>query len=212
MIPLNELFPEDEIRRKTDWYQTYEPIVEKMLYRQLPPQKVKTVFYGDSITHGFQIQEFFPGVSFKNRGFPGDNLNGLYARLDIDLFPFQPEQAILMAGINGIAEDNDILMAKYEALGDLIAAKGIRVYYASVLPLRHGDQWNRFQYQDKIIALNARLKELAERKYAGYIDYHSALLDENGELAEEYARPDGTHIKFAGYCVMAKVLEKAVNL
>ena len=60
--------------------------------------------------------------------------------------------------------------------------------------------------------MNARLQDLAERKYAGFIDYHSALLDDAGELAEAYAKPDGTHITFDGYCVMAEVLKSTVAL
>lgn len=211
MMPFTDLFTEQDTGI-LDWYKTYEPVAEKLLFRQLPPKKVKTVFYGDSITNGFQIQEFFPGCSFMNRGISGDNLAGLYFRLDEDLFPFEPEQVVLMAGINGIQEDNDRMMAKYETIGDAIAARGIKVYFCSILPLRHGDTWDRFQYQGKIMQLNARIKELAERKYAGYIDYHTAMLDNAGELAEAYARPDGTHITFAGYCVMAEILKNNVEL
>ena len=210
-MPFTDLFTEQDTGI-LDWYKTYDPVAEKLLFRQLPPQKVKTVFYGDSITNGFQIQEFFPGCSFMNRGISGDNLAGLYFRLDEDLFPFEPEQVVLMAGINGIQEDNDRMMAKYETIGDAIAARGIKVYFCSILPLRHGDTWDRFQYQGKIVALNARIKELAERKYAGYIDYHTSMLDPAGELAETYARPDGTHITFAGYCIMAEILKNSVEL
>lgn len=212
MITLKELFPEEECLRRKEWYLSFEPAAEKLQLRKLPPQKVKTVFYGDSITHAFPYQEFFPGISFLNRGIPGDNLTGLYVRLEDDLFPYQPEQVVVMAGINGITQDNDIMLAKYEAVGDLISEKGINVYFCSVLPLRHGDKWDRFQYQDKIVELNKRLKELAEWKYSGYLDYHSALLDSNGELAEEYAKADGTHIRLEGYSVMAKILRENIKL
>ena len=212
MMPYTELFTEQDCTGINNWYKSYDPIGEQLLYRQLPPQKEKTVFYGDSITNGFKFQEFFPGASFVNRGFPGDNLAGLYFRLDEDLFPFEPEQVVMMAGINGIQEDNDSMMAKYEAIADAIAARGIKVWFCSILPLRHGDTWDRFQYQGKIMELNARIKELAERKYAGYIDYHTSLLDDAGELAEAYARADGTHITFAGYRVMAQILKDSVEL
>ena len=211
-MPYTGLFTEQDSTGINNWYKTYDPIVEQLLYRQLPPQKVKTVFYGDSITNGFKFQEFFPGASFVNRGIPGDNLAGLYFRLEEDLFPFEPEQVVMMAGINGIQEDNDRMMAKYEMIGDVIAARGIKVWFCSILPLRHGDTWDRFQYQGKIVALNARIKELAERKYAGYIDYHTSLLDDAGELAEAYARADGTHITFAGYRIMAQILKDSVEL
>ena len=212
MIPLNELFPEEACRRVNEWYWSYEPVAEKLQYRKLPPQKVKTVFYGDSITHYFPIQEFFPGISFLNRGIPGDSLTGLYLRLEDDIFPYQPEQVVMGAGINGISEENERMIAKFEALGNLISSRGIKVFFCSVLPLRHGDKWDRFQYQDKISVLNSMIRKLAEEKFSGYVDYHSALLDKNGELAEEYAKPDGTHVTLNGYCVMAEVLKNTVAL
>lgn len=208
MLPPNEIFTGQDLAVMQNWYETFAPVAEKMLYRKIPPQKVKTVFYGDSITNNFQIQEFFPGISFMNRGISGDNLAGLYFRLDVDVFAFQPEQVILLAGINGISEDQEKMMKKYEAIGDILADKKIKCYFCSVLPLRDTEKCKLFKYQEKIVELNARLKELSERKFAGYIDYHSAMKDEKGQLAEAYVKEDGLHLNFYGYCAMAKVLQE----
>lgn len=212
MLPVNELFTEEYFRSIMDFYNSYEAAQEKIFFRQLPPCKVKTVFYGDSITWGFDLHEFFPGISALNRGIPGDNLNGLYFRLDEDVLPYQPEQVVFHAGINQIGEDNPTMLRRYQVIGNILKDVGIKVYFASILPLRHGDQWNRFQYQDKIVELNSQLREIAEKDFAGFIDYHSALLDENNELAEKFARPDCTHITFYGYQVMAKILQEKVDL
>ena len=212
MLPVNELFTEEYFRSIMNFYNSYEAAQEKIFFRQLPPCKVKTVFYGDSITWGFDLHEFFPGISALNRGIPGDNLNGLYFRLDEDVLPYQPEQVVFHAGINQIGEDNPTMLRRYQVIGNILKDAGIKVYFASILPLRHGDQWNRFQYQDKIVELNSQLREIAEKDFAGFIDYHSALLDENNELAEKFARPDCTHITFYGYQVMAKILQEKVDL
>ncbi len=212
MLPVNELFTKEHFREIMDFYNSYDAAQEKILFRKLPPCKVKTLFYGDSITWGFALHEFFPGISFLNRGIPGDNLNGLYFRMDEDVLPYHPEQVIFHAGINQIGEDNPTMLCRYKVIGDILKDAGIKVYFASILPLRHGDQWNRFRYQNKIVELNVLLKELAEKEFAGFIDYHSALLDKNDELAEKFARPDGTHITFHGYQVMAKVLQEKVDL
>ncbi|MBO7328967.1 MAG: hypothetical protein J6W00_09385 [Lentisphaeria bacterium] len=212
MLPVNELFTGEYFRSIMDFYNSYEAAQEKIFFRQLPPHKVKTVFYGDSITWGFDLHEFFPGISALNRGIPGDNLNGLYFRLDEDVLPYQPEQVVFHGGINQIGEDNPTMLRRYQVIGNILKDAGIKVYFASILPLRHGDQWNRFQYQDKIAELNSQLRKIAEKDFAGFIDYHSALLDDNNELAEKFARPDGTHITFYGYQVMAKILQEKVDL
>lgn len=212
MQPVNELFTQEARDSIFNFYRTYEPAQELLKYRSLPPQKVKTIIFGASISSAFKIWEFFPGCSFLNRGIPGDNLDGLYARIDDDVFPYQPEQVLLMVGINGIQEDNAVMLRKYEALGDLLTERGIRTYLTSVTPLRHGDPWNRFQYQGKIMELNQQLRAMADKKFAGYVDFFSALIDENGELAAAYAREDGTHITFEGYCAMAEALKKVVKI
>lgn len=212
MLPFNELFTAGDLNIIQNWYASFSPVGEKLLYRDIPPQKVKTVFYGDSITNGFQIHEFFPGASFKNRGISGDNLCGLYFRMDEDVFAFEPEQVILLAGINCIEDDIALMMKRYEAIGDLLAEKNIKTFFCSILPLRRTPECKRIEYQEKVIAVNTLLREMAERKFAGYIDYHSALKDANGELAEEYARPDGVHLLFQGYKVMADVLKDKMSI
>ena len=212
MLPVNDLFTAKDKEAIYSFLDTYPRYLEILEYRKLPPRKVKTVFYGDSITNAFPLQEFFPGASFLNRGIGGDNVNGLYFRLEDDVFPFHPEQVVMMIGINGIAWEFGSIVAKIARVAELIAERGSRVYLCSILPLRNPDAWNRFQYQDKIVKLNAEIKRIADSRFTGYLDYHTALRDENGELAKPFAREDGTHLTFDGYIAMAKVLEKTVPL
>lgn len=94
MMPVTELFTEKHRDEMVAFYRSYDAAAEKLLFRALPPVRVKTVFYGDSITWGFALHEFFPGRSLLNRGIPGDNLNGLYFRMDEDVFPYRPEQKV----------------------------------------------------------------------------------------------------------------------
>lgn len=212
MLPVNELFTAKDKEEIYSFLNTYPRYLEILEYRKLPPKPVKTVFYGDSITNAFPLQEFFPGASFLNRGIGGDNVNGLYFRLEDDLFPYHPEQVVMMIGINGIEWEFGKILAKISRVAELIAERGSRVYLGSILPLRNPDAWNRFRFQEKIVDLNAEIRKLAESRFAGYLDYHAAVRDENGELAKPYARPDGTHLTFDGYIAMAHVLEQTVSL
>ena len=50
------------------------------------------------------------------------------------------------------------------------------------------------------------LRKWADANGCGFMDYHSALKDETGQLAAEYAKPDGTHVTFAAYEVMSDVV------
>ena len=85
---------------------------------------------------------------------------------------------------------------------------GIRVWCNSIAPLRAPDAWDRFQYQEKIVALNEVCRELFEREFAGFFDLHALLRDSSGQLAAEYAQPDGTHWTFAAYQAASKLLRE----
>ncbi len=118
-------------------------------------------------------------------------MNGLYFRMEDDIFPYQPEQVVMMVGINGIEMDFDLIIRKISTVAELMAERGIRVYLCSILPQRNPDEWNRFQYQDKIVSINAELKRIAGEKFAGFIDYHSAMKDEKGELHRDFMLKNG---------------------
>jgi lysophospholipase L1-like esterase len=63
---------------------------------------------------------------------------------------------------------------------------------------------------DRIRALNVWLKEFAARNHYAYVDYFSAMLDEQGLLKKDLA-DDGLHPNATGYGIMAKMLEPAIE-
>ncbi len=200
------MFKQETIDATLEFYETRDRWKDILNYRKLRGTfgPVKNLFYGDSITEVWPLQEFFPNSSFLNRGIGGDNVHGLYYRLEDDVFAYSPEQVFMMIGINGIEDEE--LTARIEALASMIKERGIKLWLCSILPLREPDTWNRFRFQDKIVKDNAELKRWAEANVAGFIDYHSAMKDGSGQLAAEFARPDGTHLTFEGYCRMSEVL------
>ena len=143
-----------------------------------------------------------------NRGIGGDNINGLYFRLDEDIFPNSPRQVVINIGINGIERDFNDSIARLKFVAELMREHGIRVWCNSIAPLRAPDAWDRFQYQEKIVVLNEVCRELFEREFAGFFDLHALLRDSSGQLAAEYAQPDGTHWTFAAYQAASKLLRE----
>ncbi len=167
---------------------------------------VRNLFYGDSITEAWPLNEFFPNVPLLNRGIGGDNINGLYLRLDNDVFAYAPEKVFMLIGINGIEQKKTWILERVCAVASLIRERGSKVYLSSILPLRSPDAWDRFQYQDKIVEVNAELKAWSDTNIDGFLDYHARLKDDDGQLKAEYACPDGTHLTFSAYRVMADVV------
>jgi len=202
------MFEQDKISAIQDFYRTYPRAIEKAGYRKLRASvgSVKNIFYGDSITDAFPLHEFFPNHSILNRGIPGDNVYGLHLRLAEDVLAYTPRRVFMMVGINGIEEPRDTIIAHIKAVADEIAARGIDVVMSSILPLRAPDEWNRFQYQGKIVEINAALRQEAQKQGRIYLDYHTALKDSTGQLAAQCAQPDGTHVTFEAYGRMAEIV------
>lgn len=202
------LFDQEKIKATLEFYETRQEWKNYLDYRTLQSRikHVDRIFYGDSITAAWPLQEFFPACEFLNRAIPGDNVHGLFHRLRDDVLAYSPRQVFLLAGINGI--DDPRLVERITALAAIIKAHGCEVFMSSILPLRHPDNWDRFQYQDKIVSDNAAIKQWAHSNGIGFIDYHCHVKDESGQLAADFAMPDGTHITFKGYCRMAEVLSE----
>lgn len=203
-----ELFPGEFLKRKQEFYDTYEPNFRLFQMREIQSEgPIKNLFYGDSITAVFPLQNFFPNHSILNKSIPGDNVWGMYMRLEEDLFRYKPERVFVMGGINGIGEDEEMIVQAFQFLCRKIKDSGSDVVLCSMTPLREGDKWERFQFMDKIKRINSRLREWALQELDGHVDYFSATVDETGQLASECAMPDGTHITIKGYIRMAPLLK-----
>jgi len=202
------MFEQEHIDRIRAFYATYPRYAEVVSYRELQPSvgQVTNLFYGDSITSAWPLHEFFPNHSLLNRGIGGDSVYGLHDRMADDVFPYQPKRVFMFIGINGIQEPAERILAHIQALTERLIASGTTVALSSILPLREPDNWNRFQYQDKIVAINGELAVYAAAHGHIFLDYHAAVRDETGQLAADHARPDGTHVTLAAYRRMADVV------
>jgi len=160
---------------------------------------VKNLFIGDSITSVWPLHEFFPAYSILNRGVGSDNVYGINSRLNNDVFPYKPERVFMLVGINGISEETDVIVNNIGSLAEAIKRNGSSVFISSILPLREAEGNVRFCYQDKIVGINRQLKSLAADNGFGFLDYHSELKDDRGQLDVRYACEDGLHLAFEGY-------------
>ncbi len=203
---MNPIFSQEIINTTVKFYKTRERWLQILEFRKIRDQVtgINNLFFGDSIIEVWPLHEFFPGHCILNRGIGGDNVDGLYYRLQDDVLDYAPKQVFISIGINRI-EDPDSAVKILE-LARIIQEHGIKVVLCSILPLRYPDQWDRFKFQDKIVNDNLKLKQWAKTNSADFIDYHTAMKDDSGQLAAKYAREDGTHLTFAGYCRMSREL------
>jgi lysophospholipase L1-like esterase len=92
------------------------------------------VFYGDSITDGWKLGEYFPGKPYVNRGISGQTTSQMLARLYADVIDLKPAALIILAGTNDIARNTGPVTLKMigdnlRAMTELAQLHGIKVIF-----------------------------------------------------------------------------------
>ncbi|WP_411030881.1 SGNH/GDSL hydrolase family protein [Spongiimicrobium sp. 3-5] len=177
----------------------------------------RVVFMGNSITIGWLqlLPSFFDGKPYVNRGISGQTTPQMLLRFRQDVISLDPKVVVILAGTNDIAGNTgpitlEMILDNIKSMTELAEANDISVVISSVLPAfdypwRTGKEPNK-----KIPALNAMLKDYAEKKGVVYLDYFSAMEDGNNGMIEAYGS-DGVHPNAKGYEVMSPLVEKAIQ-
>jgi lysophospholipase L1-like esterase len=184
------------------------------------PGENRVVFFGDSITDIWQLDEYFPGKPYINRGIGGQTTPQMLVRFRQDVIDLHPNVVVILAGTNDIAGNTgpmrlEDIEANYASMAELARANNIRVVFSSVLPVHNytPQSQNLFAQRspEKILGLNRWLKSyVAAHPDCLYLDYYSAMVDDKGLLKRELAA-DGLHPNVAGYKIMAPLAEAAIH-
>ena len=180
----------------------------------------RVVFLGDSITDYWNLADYFPGKAYINRGIDGQTTPEMLVRFRQDVIDLHPKVLVVLAGTNDIAgvtgpARNEDIEANYASMAELARVHHIRVVFASLLPAHNYTQEAKESFslrpRERILALNAWLKDYCAKNGMVYLDYFSALVDNQGMLRRDLSE-DGLHPNAAGYKIMASLADKAIAL
>jgi lysophospholipase L1-like esterase len=196
---------------------------------QLPPpakDENRVVFMGDSITDMWvrpRFGEFFPGKPYIGRGIGGQTTPQMLIRFRPDVIALRPKVVVILAGTNDIAGNTgpmtlEEIEGNLASMAELARVHGIKVVLSSVTPVYDGGHNAEGQPlvmtdrrpPEKILALNAWIKKYAAGHHDVYLDYFSAMVDEQGFMKKDLS-VDGLHPNKAGYALMAPLAEKAIE-
>ncbi len=180
----------------------------------------RVVFMGDSITDYWKLADYFAGKPYVviNRGIDGQTTPQMLVRFRQDVIDLHPEVLVVLAGTNDVAgvtgrARNEDIEANYASMAELAQLHHIRVVFASLLPVNNytDDAKESFALRprERILALNAWLKDYCAKNGLVYLDYFPAMVDDKGMLKRELS-DEGLHPNAAGYKVMAPLAEKAI--
>ncbi len=179
----------------------------------------RVVFFGDSITDFWKLEESFPGKPYVNRGIAGQTTPQMLIRFRQDVVNLQPKVVVILAGTNDIAgntgpERVEDIEANYASMMEIARANHIAVVFSSVLPVHNYTPQSQEEFAQrppsKILELNRWLKNYCASKGCVYLDYFSAMVDDKGLLKRDLAE-DGLHPNSAGYKIMAPLAEAAIQ-
>jgi len=178
----------------------------------------RVVFYGDSITDIWHLDQYFPGKPYVNRGIGGQTTPQMLVRFRQDVIDLHPKVVVILAGTNDIAGNtgpmpNEDIEANLASMAELARAHGIGVVFSSVLPVHNYTEKSKDFFAQRpparILELNTWLKDYSAKNGVTYLDYFSALVDDKGLLKKELA-DDGLHPNDAGYKIMVPLAEAAI--
>ena len=172
-------------------------------------------FVGDSLTQGMQLYDTgLPNAHFCAYKGVGPNAvvnNTTCRRADGEkevpmeaLASQQPRALYILLGTNVLTSDSDYtsFLTYYRLMLDMIsqALPNTKIYVQSITPVRpEVSQKSPGLYKERLCEINDALSAIALEKGCTFLNLWEALADENGDLIEEYAQPDGYHLLPAGY-------------
>jgi lysophospholipase L1-like esterase len=181
--------------------------------------KPRVVFFGDSITDFWRLNEYFPDSDYVNRGIAGQTTGQMLQRIKDDVIDLHPEAVLILAGTNDLGRAVPVAAIEnnLQILAELAAVNKIKVLFASVLPVSdyHKDQDPSYERTPQrptafIRTLNAWMQKFCKERGCGYVDYYTATVDSAGQFKAELS-DDGLHPNAQGYRLMAPLAGAGID-
>jgi lysophospholipase L1-like esterase len=180
----------------------------------------RVVFFGDSITEGWDLEECFPNKPYINRGICAQTTPQMLLRFRQDVVALKPSAVVIHAGTNDIGGNTGPMLiedieANYASMVEIAQANSIGVIVSSLLPVPHQEtlpsRYSLFKHPpEKILELNRWLKDYSITQGCNFLDYFSAMSDAEGFVKRSLS-DDGLHPTRAGYVVMAQVAQAGIG-
>lgn len=178
----------------------------------LDPTKRNIVFLGDSLTQGFPLRTYFPGLPVLNRGIVSDGVcdfpdgrnvwRGVTRRLKECIYDCRPSHLFFLIGTNDIgvpAVPLDYWFGAYKYVIHQTRQKfpDVKIILMTCPPT--GPPYTRVAtLNPRILEWNAIIRDYAKKEGYRLIDLYALLAGSDGLLPKEMTK-DGLHFNQIGY-------------
>ena len=176
------------------------------------------LFLGDSITDFYPLEEYYDNLPVVNSGISGNKTTDILNDMETRVYQYNPTKVFLLIGTNDLdMTSEDIVDATFNNIKRIV--KEIKenrsestIYVESVYPVNSTLENNTVNNRTnkKIRDLNKKLSNYCDGESCNYINLFDDLIDEEGNLKEEYTE-DGLHLNSLGYVVITRELLPYLN-
>ena len=176
------------------------------------------LFLGDSITDFYPLEEYYDNLPVVNSGIAGNKTTDILSDMQTRVYQYNPTKVFLLIGTNDLDSTNeDIVDTTFNNIKEIVGEirenrSESTIYVESVYPVNSTIENNTVSNRTnkKIKSLNKKLSNYCDGENCNYINLFDDLIDEDGNLKEEYTE-DGLHLNSLGYVVITRELLPYLN-
>ena len=167
--------------------------------------EVDVAFLGDSLTEGYNLEQYYPNQITTNRGIAGDTTFNLEKRLQVSVYDLKPKVVVMLIGGNNLKT----MFKNYENI-----VKGLttnlpesKIVLLSLTAM--SGNWGKNNNLAK--TNNEKIAQIATVYNCTYVDLFNPLFDTNSNgIYSEYTT-DGAHLTSIGYEVITRIISPVLN-
>ena len=174
------------------------------------------LFLGDSITYYYDLDSYYDGLPVVNSGISGDTTEDILNDMTNRVYVYNPSKVFLLIGTNDLnsnIEVDEVISNIEKIISDINKREPqTEIYVESIYPVNSNTNKRMVgsRNNDDIKTINESIKDYCTSNNYTYINMYDQLLDEDGNLKEEYSG-DGLHLNGDGYNVVTDILKNYLD-
>ncbi len=181
--------------------QSFEASDKKQL-----PAKGGVLFVGSSSIRKWDLEKYFPGADYLNRGFGGSHISDCIHFAPRIVLPYKPETIVFYAGDNDTSagKSPEVVEQDFRTFVEMVhkPLPKTRILFIAIKP-----SIKRWQLIENIRKANRRVEEVCKKDdRLVYIDVDQPMLGDDGKPRAELLASDKLHLSPAGYKLWTKLV------
>ncbi len=151
----------------------------------------RIVFLGSQITHGWDLNKYFPGFEAINRGISGQRISGFLLRFKPDVVDLKPAAVLIeFSSYNFRPESSVREIEDYiSSLADIARMHAIEPILTSVIPVGKDFKTELevpYNVLDSLREFNRWLQEYCRDNNLKFVDFYAIVADSEGYFSTKY--------------------------